>query len=106
MELVDPNVQSSQNPFQSYSASSDFNLEHEFAKEGCSSAEATEMVLNNLFYLTVKFGDNFPKEIEEVWSALCAYWPNNLRVIITYLFILTGLAPNELLPYAKRVAIY
>lgn len=106
MELVDPNVQPSQNPFQSYSASSDSNLEHEFVKEGWGSAEASEMVLNNLFYLTVKFGDNFPKEIEEVWSALCAYWPNNLRVIIRYLFILTGLAPNELLPYAKRVVIY
>ncbi|XP_054160326.1 protein furry-like isoform X2 [Oppia nitens] len=105
IELVDPNVQPLQNPFTVYSESADMNIDNEFAKEGWGSVEASEMVLNNLFYITVKFGDNFPKEIEEIWTALCAYWPNNLRIIIRYLFILTGLA-NDLLPYAKRIVIY
>lgn len=73
---------------------------------GWGSVEATEMVLNNLFYLTVKFGDQYPKEIEELWIALSSYWLNNMRVIIRYLFIITGLSPTELLPYSKRVAIF
>ena len=100
IELVDPNLQPS-----SYSMVNESNLENGFIKEGWGSVEASEMVLNNLFYITVKFGDNYPKEMEEVWSALCAYWPNNLRIIIRYLFLLTGLA-NELLPSAKKVVIY
>ena len=105
IELVDPNLQPSQNPFTAYSTPGDSPLDNEFAKEGWGSVEASEMVLNNLFYITVKFGDMYPKEIEEVWSALCAYWPNNLRIIVRYLFILTGLA-NDLLPSAKKVVIY
>ncbi|XP_042872601.1 protein furry-like isoform X6 [Penaeus japonicus] len=75
-------------------------------REGWGSAEATEMVLNNLFYITAKFGDDHPKEVEELWAALCTCWPNNLKVIIRYLFIITGMAAAELLPYAKRVIVY
>ena len=75
-------------------------------KEGWGCVEATEMVLNNLFYITVKFGDLYPKEIEDLWIALSSYWLNNMRVIIRYLFIITGLSPTELLPYSKRVAIF
>jgi len=73
---------------------------------GWGSIEATEMVLNNLFYITCKFGDLYPKEIEDLWIALSSNWLNNMRVIIRYLFIITGLSPNELLPYSKRVAIF
>lgn len=75
-------------------------------REGWGSAEATEMVLNNLFYITAKLGDDHPKEVEELWAALCTCWPNNLKVIIRYLFIITGMAAAELLPYAKRVIVY
>lgn len=106
IELVDPNVHSLQ-PHHFHAVSPEANLENDdFVKGGWGSAEATEMVLNNLFYITVKFGDYFPKEIEDLWAALCASWPNNLRIIIRYLFVLTGLAPNELLPFAKRVVIF
>lgn len=73
---------------------------------GWGSSEATEMVLNNLMYITVKFSDEYLKEIEDVWAALSSCWPNNLRIIIRYLFIITGIAPNELLPYTKRVALF
>lgn len=59
------------------------------------------MVLNNLFYVTVKFGDDHPKELEDVWAELCTCWPTNLRVILRYLFIVTGMAPAELLPYVR-----
>jgi len=75
-------------------------------REGWGSAEATEMVTNNLFYITCRFGDDHPKEVEELWAALCACWPNNLRVIVRYLMIVSGMAPNEVLDYSKRVILY
>ncbi|XP_047109734.1 protein furry [Schistocerca piceifrons] len=105
MELVDPNVPPA-NPlsyFQYYAAEMSRPGSR---REGWGSAEATEMVLNNLFYITAKFADVHPKETEEVWATLCSCWPNNLKVIIRYLIIVSGMAPNELLPYAKRVALY
>lgn len=48
-----------------------------------------------------QFGDDHPKEVEELWAALCTCWPNNLKVIIRYLFIITGMAAAELLPYVS-----
>ncbi|XP_038216903.1 protein furry isoform X4 [Zerene cesonia] len=104
IELLDPNVPPA-NPLsyiQYYGAEGGRGAR----REGLGSVEATEMVLNNLFYITVKFSDQHPKEIEELWSTLCACWPNNLKVIIRYLIIVSGMAPNELLPYAKRVVLY
>ena len=74
-------------------------------REGWGSSEATEMVTNNLFYITCKFGDDHPKEIEELWAALCACWPNNLRAIMRYL-IVSGMAPHEEFDYSKRVILY
>ncbi|BFF97919.1 protein furry [Drosophila madeirensis] len=75
-------------------------------REGTGSTEATEMILNNLFYITSKFSDAHPRDIEELWGTLCQFWPNNLKVILRYLVIMSGMAPTELLPYAKRVALY
>ncbi|XP_058065820.1 protein furry [Anopheles bellator] len=74
-------------------------------REGSGSTEATEMILNNLIYITAKFADSHPY-IEELWGTLCQFWPNNLKVILRYLLIISGMAPNELLAYAKRVALY
>ena len=75
-------------------------------REGWGSAEATEMITNNLFYITVKFGDENPNEVEELWRALCACWTKNLKIIVRYLFIVSGMAPTELMEYAKRVLLY
>lgn len=57
------------------------------------------MILNNLFYITVKFADTHPRCIEELWGTLCQYWPNNLKVTLRYLVIISGMAPAELLIY-------
>ncbi|XP_054710198.1 protein furry-like [Uloborus diversus] len=111
MELVDPNITqcsplahlSRIQEFCSTETCQSISLDR---REGWGSAEATEMVLNNLFYITAKFGDSHPQEIEELWASLCKCWPNNLKVIIRYLFIITGLAPNELLVFAKRVVLF
>lgn len=51
--------------------------------------------------MELKFADEHPKEMEEVWSTLCSCWPNNLKVIIRYLIIVSGMAPVELLPYVS-----
>ncbi|KAL5290083.1 FRY family protein [Megaselia abdita] len=75
-------------------------------REGSGSSEATEMILNNLFYITIKFSDTHPRSIEELWGTLCEFWPNNLKVILRYLVIISGMAPIELLCYTKRVALY
>ncbi|XP_039287310.1 protein furry [Nilaparvata lugens] len=104
MELVDPNVPPG-NPLSYFQYYSNDPREGR-RREGWGSVEATEMVLNNLFYITAKFADEHPKETEEVWSTLCSCWPNNLKVIIRYLLIISGMAPTELLPYAKRVVLY
>ena len=54
------------------------------SREGWGSAEATEMITNNLFYITVKFGDENPKEVEDLWRAICDCWPRNLKIVIRY----------------------
>ncbi|KAL1131070.1 hypothetical protein AAG570_012307, partial [Ranatra chinensis] len=105
MELVDPNVPPS-NPLSYCQYTNDLNRPGQARREGWGSVEATEMVLNNLFYITAKFADEHAKEIEQVWATLCSCWPNNLKVIIRYLLIISGMAPNELLQYAKRVVVF
>ena len=98
MELVDPNVTPNDEQ--------DEKTNPPNQRGGWGTAEATEMVTNNLFYITIKFGDDHPKEVEELWAAICACWPKNLRIIIRYLFIVSALAPNELIDYSKRVLVY
>lgn len=70
-------------------------------RDGSGSTEATEMILNNLFYITTKYPDSHTREIEEIWGTLCQFWPNNLKVILRYLVIVSGMAPNELLPFVS-----
>lgn len=98
MELVDPNIPPSHPNMYQFYASNEIGAER---REGWGSAEATEMVLNNIFYITAKFGDGHSKEVEEVWGTLCTSWPNNMKVIIRYLIIISGMAPSELLPFVR-----
>lgn len=55
------------------------------------------------YYFEIKFSDEHPKETEELWATLCGCWPNNLKVIIRYLIIVSGMAPQELLPYVSTI---
>lgn len=109
MELVDPSLPQASPLSNFLTRLHDHQVENyktPLKGEGWGSPEATKMVLNNLFYITVKFGDDHYREIEELWAALVIGWPNNLRVIIHYLVILTNMAAAELLPFAKRVVSY
>ncbi|KAK6976868.1 protein furry, partial [Biomphalaria glabrata] len=109
MELVDPSLPQT-SPLTSFlTRLSDAQSEvfvPPLKGEGWGSTQATEMVLNNLFYVTVTFGDEHPLEIEALWAALVSCWPSNLKVIIRYLVIITNIAATDLLPYAKRVVTY
>ncbi|KAM4547917.1 protein furry homolog-like isoform 5-T5 [Odontesthes bonariensis] len=76
--------------------------------EGWGSPRATAMVLNNLMFMTAKYGDEFAwSEIENVWTTLADSWPKNLRIILHFLISMSGVNSDpSLLPYVKRVVVY
>ncbi|VDO43279.1 unnamed protein product [Brugia timori] len=72
-------------------------------KPGWGSIEATQLILNNLLYLTATLSDKHVKEISLLWNTLAISHPANLSIIINYLFVMASLSPDILLPYTKRV---
>ncbi|XP_067370555.1 protein furry homolog-like isoform X5 [Channa argus] len=76
--------------------------------EGWGSPRATTMVLNNLMFITAKYGDEFAwSEIENVWTTLADSWPKNLKIILHFLISMSGVSSDpSLLPYVKRVVVY
>uniref|UniRef100_A0A672FAD3 Furry homolog b (Drosophila) n=1 Tax=Salarias fasciatus TaxID=181472 RepID=A0A672FAD3_SALFA len=77
---------------------------------GWGSLQATSLVLNNLMFMTAKYGDEVPgPEIENAWNALVSNerWSNNLRITLQFLISLCGVSSDTtLLPYIKKVVIY
>uniref|UniRef100_A0A3Q3JJP9 Furry homolog b (Drosophila) n=1 Tax=Monopterus albus TaxID=43700 RepID=A0A3Q3JJP9_MONAL len=77
---------------------------------GWGSLQATSLVLNNLVFMTAKYGDEVPgPEIENAWNALVTNerWSNNLRITLQFLISLCGVSSDTtLLPYIKKVVIY
>ncbi|XP_060682111.1 protein furry homolog isoform X1 [Hemiscyllium ocellatum] len=77
---------------------------------GWGSPQATSLVLNNLMYMTAKYGDEVPgSEMENAWNALVdnEKWSNNLRVALQFLISLCGVSSDTpLLLYIKKVVIY
>ncbi|XP_071950730.1 protein furry homolog-like isoform X2 [Antedon mediterranea] len=71
---------------------------------GWGSERATNIVLNNLFFITSEYGEEHTQELRQLWAGLCKCWPGNLRIILDYLLMLSGIATNpDLLPYVKMV---
>ncbi|MEJ1274662.1 hypothetical protein NN561_005550 [Cricetulus griseus] len=59
--------------------------------EGWGSPQATAMVLNNLMYMTAKYGDELAwSEVENVWTTLADGWPKNLKIILHFLISICG----------------
>nr|XP_003225365.2 PREDICTED: protein furry homolog-like [Anolis carolinensis] len=59
--------------------------------EGWGSPQATALVLNNLMYMTAKYGDEIAwSEIENVWITLADSWPKNLKIILHFLISICG----------------
>ncbi|KAM3874720.1 protein furry homolog [Diretmus argenteus] len=83
---------------------------HQLKGTGWGSLQATSMVLNNLMFMTAKYGDDVPgPEMENAWNALVSSdkWSNNLRTTLQFLFSLCGVSSDTtLLPYIKKVVIY
>ncbi|XP_045074161.1 protein furry homolog [Coregonus clupeaformis] len=84
--------------------------QHTLRGMGWGSLQATSLVLNNLMFMTAKYGDDVPgPEMENVWNALVSNdtWPNNLRTTLQFLVSLCGVSSDtSLLPYIKKVVIY
>nr|XP_025743574.1 protein furry homolog-like isoform X2 [Callorhinus ursinus] len=76
--------------------------------EGWGSPQATAMVLNNLMYMTAKYGDGLAwSEVENVWTTLADGWPKNLKIILHFLISICGVnSEPSLLPYVKKVIVY
>ncbi|XP_028838756.1 protein furry homolog isoform X6 [Denticeps clupeoides] len=85
-------------------------LTHRLKGNGWGSLQATALVLNNLMFMTAKYGDEVPgPEMENAWNALVTNdkWSNNLRTTLQFLISLCGVSSDTtLLPYIKKVVIY
>ncbi|XP_053176419.1 protein furry homolog isoform X1 [Scomber japonicus] len=83
---------------------------HQLKGTGWGSLQATSMVLNNLMFMTAKYGDDLPgPEMENAWNALVSNekWSNNLRTALQFLISLCGVSSDTtLLPYIKKVVIF
>ncbi|TRY66006.1 hypothetical protein DNTS_003783 [Danionella cerebrum] len=77
---------------------------------GWGSLQASSMVLNNLMFMTAKYGDDVPgAEMENAWNALVRNerWASNLRTTLQFLISLCGVSSDTaLLPHIKKVVIY
>ncbi|XP_051521326.1 protein furry homolog [Myxocyprinus asiaticus] len=77
---------------------------------GWGSFQASSLVLNNLIFMTAKYGDDVPgAEMENAWNALVSNdrWSNNLRTTLQFLISLCGVSSDtSLLPHIKKVVIY
>lgn len=67
-------------------------------KSGWGSEEATQLLLTNLFYLTIKLSSEHDAEICALWQKIAISYFNNLPIIINYLFVIISLAPDTLTP--------
>uniref|UniRef100_A0A8C4N6G3 Protein furry n=1 Tax=Eptatretus burgeri TaxID=7764 RepID=A0A8C4N6G3_EPTBU len=75
---------------------------------GWGSVHASTFLLNNLMYITAKYGDDMVGgEMEAVWTTLANSWCHNQHVILQFLIALCGVRSDPLLlPYLKKVVIY
>ncbi|XP_056139794.1 protein furry homolog [Lampris incognitus] len=115
IELVDngllPPVSTSCTPdYETAGQTNSVGISHALKGSGWGSLQATSMVLNNLMFMTAKYGDDVPgPEMENAWNALVSNdkWSNNLRTTLQFLISLCGVSSDTtLLPYIKKVVIY
>jgi hypothetical protein len=110
LELIDPNVSSNTTTTPSnsslYENSNATGLGFLPLQTGYGSIEGTQMILNNLFYLTCKFGEEYSAEFELLWAVLASTWKSNLKIICRFLFVMVSLASYEMLLHAKRVVCF
>ena len=110
LELVDPNVISNSTLLSDNSSTNNNQTSNNFGfgpiQAGYGSVEATHIILNNLFFLTCKFGEQYHAEFELLWAILSSTWRSNLKIICRFLFVMISLAPYETLAHAKSIICY
>ncbi|KAJ3590950.1 hypothetical protein NHX12_008898 [Muraenolepis orangiensis] len=83
---------------------------HQLKGSGWGSLQATSMVLNNLMFMTAKYGDDVPgPEMENAWNSLVSNerWINNLRTTLQFLISLCGVSSDTpLLPYTMEELLF
>ncbi|CAI5444117.1 unnamed protein product [Caenorhabditis angaria] len=72
---------------------------------GWGSEEATQLVLNNLLYLTTILSIDYEKELAELWKSLAISFPANLPTILNFFYTTTLLSQDALLPVTKRICV-
>ena len=70
------------------------------------NSNGSQLVLNNLFYLTCKFGEQLPNQFELLWAILASASSDNLAIICRFLFVMVSFATYEMLSHAKRIVTY
>uniref|UniRef100_A0A8C4NEA5 Furry homolog b (Drosophila) n=1 Tax=Eptatretus burgeri TaxID=7764 RepID=A0A8C4NEA5_EPTBU len=73
---------------------------------GWGSEQASELILNNLMYITAQYvSEAVSSDFESAWTSLAGSWPDNLPVILHFLTKLCGVQSEPSL-MASKVAIY
>ncbi|KAL3116112.1 hypothetical protein niasHT_007412 [Heterodera trifolii] len=80
--------------------------EQSVALNGWGSEESTQLILNNLLYLTAKLASECNSEVESIWHCVATSWPSNLGIIVHYLFVTLTLSVDNILPLAKKICVY
>uniref|UniRef100_A0A915M906 Non-specific serine/threonine protein kinase n=4 Tax=Meloidogyne TaxID=189290 RepID=A0A915M906_MELJA len=76
-------------------------------ENGWGSEEATQLLLNNLLFLTAKLSCEHDKEIRELWKCLATnFKTTNLPIIVHFLFMMISLSLENMLPLAKKISSY
>uniref|UniRef100_A0A0N5A9H4 Protein furry n=1 Tax=Syphacia muris TaxID=451379 RepID=A0A0N5A9H4_9BILA len=77
-----------------------------YVETGWGSEEATQLILNNLLYITATLSVDHSKELSLLWNTLASSYQCNLPILLNYLFIMASLASDTLLPHTKRICCF
>lgn len=83
-----------------------FGGELEDRSHGWGSEEATQLLLNNLLYLTTKFASEHTYEIMALWKCLASSYASNLPILVHYLFVMMSLSPDTVVPVVGEAPIF
>ncbi|PAV74805.1 hypothetical protein WR25_11823 [Diploscapter pachys] len=72
---------------------------------GWGSEEATQLLLNNLMYMTAQMSSQHSAELANLWRGLALAFPANLPVLLNYLYVVVVLNHETLLSHAKTVIV-
>uniref|UniRef100_A0A914HBH7 Protein furry n=1 Tax=Globodera rostochiensis TaxID=31243 RepID=A0A914HBH7_GLORO len=110
VHLVDPNCdivsEMSEETDDDFDNSLGGDAEQSVALNGWGSEESTQLILNNLLYLTAKLANEYNSEVENIWQCVATSWPSNLAIIVHYLFVMLSLSLDNMLALAKRICVY